>query len=79
MNEINNWFQDFLNACCDINKNYISKSGQLYIEYRAFCLRAGEFPKSTKVFYRELDSRNFKRKRTSKGSFIKGLKLKNPS
>lgn len=76
MSKDNNWFQHFLDECCEIDKSYIAKSGQVYDEYRAFCSRIGKFTKSTTIFYRELDSRNFKRKRTSKGSFIKGLRLK---
>lgn len=74
--ENNNWFQQFLDECCEIDDSYIEKSGLLYDEYRAFCLKVGEFTKSTKVFYEELDSRKFGRKRTSKGVFVKGLKLK---
>lgn len=76
MSKNNDWFQCFLDECCEIDKNHIAKSGQLYDEYRAFSSRTGKFSKSTAAFYKELDSRNFERKRTNKGSFIRGLRIK---
>ena len=54
----------------------MAKSGEVYDEYRAFCLRIGEFTRSTTDFYTTLDSQNFERKRTSKGVMVKGLRLK---
>lgn len=76
MNHNYDWFQHFLDECCEIDKGYIAKSGQVYDTYRAFASSVGEFPKSTTAFYGELDFREFKRKRTNKGVFIKGLRLK---
>lgn len=76
MGRNHNWFQYFLDECCELDASYVAKSGQVYNAYRAFCSRTGAFPKSTTDFYGQLDSKGFKRKRTNKGVFIKGLKLK---
>lgn len=72
----NNWLQHFLDECCEIDESYTAKSGEVYDEYRAFCLRVGEFTRSTTDFYTALDSRNFTKRRTNKGRFIVGLRLK---
>ena len=74
--ENNNWLQHFLDECCEVDNSYIAKSGQVYDEYRAFCLRTGEFVRSTTDFYTALESQNFTRRRTNKGRFIVGLRLK---
>lgn len=74
--EDNNWLGEFLEECCEIDKTYIEKSGQLYSEYRAFCIRTGAYARSTTDFYNALSSEKFQRRRSKKGSFIYGLKLK---
>ncbi|MCW6665290.1 phage/plasmid primase, P4 family [Aerococcaceae bacterium NML191219] len=74
--ENNDWLNYFLEECCVIDKTANEKSGALYSEYRAFCLRNGEFTRSTSDFYSALESEAFKRKKTMKGSFVYGLRLK---
>lgn len=74
--ENNDWLDHFLTECCEIDKSYTAKSGEVYEEYRAFCMRTGEFIRSTTDFYTALDSRDFERKRTSAGVIIKGFRLK---
>ncbi len=74
--ENNDWFTHFMEECCDVGESYQEKSGDLYGEYRAFCIRMGEFIRSTTDFYTTLDVEGFKRKRTKHGSVIKGLKIK---
>ncbi len=74
--ENNNWLQHFIDECCETDSSYIAKSGQVYDEYRAFCLRTGDFVRSTTDFYTALESQNFSRRRTNKGRFIEGLRLK---
>ncbi len=74
--ENNNWLSHFLLECCEVDGSYTAKSGEVYSEYRAFCLRLGEFSRSTADFYTALESYGFGRKRTSNGVFIKGLRLK---
>ena len=72
----NDWLEYFLMECCEVDQSYTAKSGEVYDEYRAFCIRVGEFIRSTTDFYTALDSREFERKRTNKGVVVKGLRLK---
>jgi putative DNA primase/helicase len=74
--ENNDWMSHFLEECCEIDESYTAKSGEVYDEYRAFCIRTGEFIRSTTDFYTALDSRNFERRRTNAGVIVKGLKIK---
>jgi len=72
----NDWMSNFLEDCCEIDPTFTEKSGELYIEYRAYCERIGEFTRSTTEFYTELKNRNFEKKKSNKGSIVKGLRLK---
>lgn len=74
--ESNDWFNHFINECCEVEDGLIQKSGEFYQEYRAFSMRNGEFARSTTDFYTALEAEGFKRKRTNKGRFILGLRLK---
>lgn len=74
--ENNDWLSHFLDECCEIDETYTAKSGEIYDEYRAFCIRTGEFIRSTTDFYTAMDSEGFERKRTKVGMTVKGLKLK---
>ena len=74
--ENNDWLGSFLSECCELDKAYSGKSGQLYSEYRAYCLRTGEYTRSTTDFYSALELDGFERKRTATERVVKGLKLK---
>lgn len=74
--ENNDWLCHFLTECCEIDESYTAKSGEVYDSYRAFCIRTGEFIRSTTDFYTALDSQDFERKKTRQGMIIKGLKVK---
>ena len=74
--ESNNWFGLFVDECCEIGDGYEQKSGEFYQEYRAFCLRTGEYPRSTTDFYAAVDGAGYTRRRTRKGNFIYGIRLK---
>ena len=74
--ENNDWMAQFLTECCEIDKSYIEKSGELYTSYRSYCMQLGEFARSTTDFYTALESCGFERYRTNRGRFVKGLKLK---
>lgn len=71
----NDWMSHFLDDCCDIGREFEEKSGELYTEYRAYCLRNGEFARSTAEFYKCLEERGFVRHKRKKGVFVLGLKL----
>lgn len=72
----NDWMSNFMEDCCEVGDDFTEKSGDLYIQYRAYCDRIGEFIRSTTEFYTELKNRGFSRKRTNKGVIVRGLRLK---
>lgn len=74
--EQNDWFGHFIEECCELDKDYSEKSGAVYQNYRAYCLQTGEYTRSTTDFYAAIDKAGFMRRRTKKGVFIHGLKLK---
>lgn len=74
--ENNDWLSHFLTECCEVNEAFTAKSGEVYNEYRAFCIRTGEFIRSTADFYTAIDSANFERKKTKVANIIKGLRIK---
>lgn len=74
--ESNDWLSYFLMERCEVDESYVSKSGEVYNEYRLFCTQVGEFIRSTADFYTALESAGFERFRNTKGRYLKGLKLK---
>lgn len=71
----NDWMSAFLEDCCELG-SFTEKSGELYIQYRAYCDRMGEFTRSTTEFYTELTNRGYEKKKTKTGSIVSGLRLK---
>lgn len=43
---MNDWLNQFLDECCVKGEGLEEKSGELYQEYRAYCLRTGEFARN---------------------------------
>ena len=72
----NNWLGHFLDECCEIDETYYAKSGDIYSEYRSYCMQNGEFTRSTADFYSCLEQEGFLKKRTAQGRCVLGLKLK---
>ena len=73
--EDNDWLGQFFDECCELDSTFIQKSGELYDSYRAYCARTGAFTRSTADFYNALEAEGMSRKKTSKGSFIYGVRL----
>ena len=73
--EDNDWLGQFFADCCELDVTYVQKSGELYDAYHTYCARVGAFTRSTTDFYNALEAEGMRRKRTSKGSFIYGLRL----
>ena len=73
--EDNDWLGHFLSECCETDKTYREKSGALYQEYRSYCVRTGEYTRSTADFYNALESAGFMRQKTKTGNFIRGLRI----
>ena len=74
--EANDWMRQFLNDCCDLDDSYTEKSGELYSEYRSYCVRMNEYTRSTGDFYAALSNAGYTKKKTKKGMIVQGLKLK---
>lgn len=73
--EQSNWFNHFIEDCCEIGKGYEVSSSQLYSSYRAYCSSIGEYPRSTSDFYTALEKNEFKKEVKKRIKYIKGLKL----
>ncbi len=74
--EGNDWLGNFINECCEVDKSYQEKSGELYRHYREYCLENGEFVRSTSDFYSALEQAGYKKKRTASARLILGLQIK---
>lgn len=75
--ENNDWLAHFLDECCEVDKSYTAKSGEVYNAYRSYCLQVGEYVRSTTDFYVALESAGcFDRHRMKSGVVISGLRLK---
>ena len=75
--ENNDWLTPFLEECCELGDKLTERSGAVYEEYRAFCLRTGEFARSTAEFYSALKGIGITKKKTKAARFLVGIKLKN--
>ena len=60
---------------CEIGEEFHEKSGDVYSSYRAYCMRTGDFTRSTTEFYNAIEQRDFRREKRREGRFIIGLKL----
>ncbi len=74
--EGNDWLGNFVNDCCEVDKTYQEKSGDLYKRYREYCSENGEFVRSTSDFYNALEQAGYKRKKTNQGSIVYGIQVK---
>ena len=74
--EENDWLGQFLEDFCDVAPSYEAKSGELYQCYRAACLQAGEYVRSTTDFYSCLEKAGYEKRRRSYGRVVVGLRLK---
>ena len=72
----NDWLGHFIADCCEVDESYEEKSGELYQQYRAYCIQNGEYTRSTTDFYAAVEKMGFYRHKTNKGSFVTGVKLK---
>ncbi len=74
--ENNDWMTAFLQERCELDDTAVSKSGEIYNDYRSFCNQMGEYVRSLADFYSAIDFYGFERFRNKKGRYIKGLRLK---
>ena len=74
--EDNDWLGHFLSECCEMAPGYTAKSGEVYQEYRSYCLRTGEYTRSTADFYNALESAGFRKQKKKDGAYILKMRLK---
>lgn len=74
--EGNDWLGTFISECCEVDKSYQEKSGELYRRYREYCNENGEYVRNTTDFYTALEQAGYKRKKTKNGVMIYGVALK---
>ena len=74
---MNDWMGIFLDECCDIGDGLECRSSDLYEEFKAYCTRTGEYPRSNADFVQELDKRDFYRKKKKSGMWVQGVQPKN--
>lgn len=71
----NDWLQNFLDECCEIDDKYQAKSGELYERYRRYCDSTGEYKRAQRDFKQALMSAGFEDKKTMRGKVIFGLRI----
>ena len=74
--EENDWLGHFIEECCDVDPSYLEKSGELYQKYREYAANNGEFTRQNGDFNSALENAGFSKRKTKKGAFFYGLKLK---
>ena len=70
------WFNKFLDACCDVGADYRAASGNLYSIYRSYCQRNNENACSTTAFYNALETAGFPRIKVNGCKYVNGLRIK---
>ncbi len=72
----NDWFQQFLEDCCDVENSYHVPSGKLYQTYCNYCNATIKVTHSTTAFYNALESTGFQKIKINGCKSIKGLQIK---
>ena len=73
--EDNDWLGHFMDECCEVDAGGAAKSGAVYQEYRSYCMRTGEYTRSTADFYNALEMAGFKKQKKRDGVYIIGMRL----
>ena len=74
--EENDWLGHFINECCEVDESFTEKSGELYQKYREYAIQNGDFTRPNGDFNAALENAGFSKRKTKKGAFFYGLKLK---
>lgn len=74
--EENDWLGHFISECCDVDESFTEKSGELYQRYREYAIQNGDFTRPNGDFNAALENAGFNKRKTKKGAFFYGLKLK---
>lgn len=74
--EENDWLGHFISECCEVDESFTEKSGELYQKYREYAIQNGDFTRPNGDFNAALENAGFSKRKTKKGAFFYGLKLK---
>jgi len=74
--ECNDWLGNFISDCCETDKGFEEKSGELYKKYREYCSTNGEFARGTSDFYGALEQAGYKKRKKKEGNYIMGLRMR---
>lgn len=72
----NDWLGNFILENCEVKEGAIQKSGDFYLAYRDYCLRNGEYVRSTSDFASALEQAGFTKIKKRDGMYILGISLK---
>lgn len=72
----NNWIQNYLFECCETDRAYFEKAGELYKNYRDYCMNTGESVKSCPAFKKAMMEAGYNHRIYSRGSFYFGVRIK---
>lgn len=71
----NDWLNNFLSECCELDRSYSQKSGELYQEYRNYCDRNGDYKRGAADFKTAIEGAGYTYKKTKVGAFVFGLRI----
>jgi P4 family phage/plasmid primase-like protien len=71
----NDWLNNYIAERCEIDPKHKQKSGELYGDYRAYCLNTGDYTRSLSDFKAGLEGAGYTTRKTKTGAFVYGLQL----
>ena len=71
----NDWLDNFLSECCEIDRTYKQKSGELYAIYRTYCDSTGDYKRSLADFKQALTMAGYETHKTNTGAIVYGLRV----
>ena len=71
----NDWLENFLAECCEIDPRYTQKSGELYTRYKVYCDATGDYRRSLADFKQGLAMAGYDTRKTMTGAIVYGLRV----
>ena len=71
----NDWLDNFLAECCEIDPRYMQKSGDLYTRYKRYCDSTGDYRRSLADFKQALTMAGYDTRKTKNGAIVYGLRV----
>lgn len=74
--ENNDWLEIFLAECCEMDRSFTQKSGELYTRYKYYCDSTGDYRRSLADFKAALTMAGYETRKTKTGAIVYGLRVK---